>query len=294
MQCRCSQTDPRPGTRPGGKCVFPQFVQSDFGWSAAALLKMGSACRCENAWEQTVKNAKKTCQDQCQCIARMTAVYCTHDRCYFQAMSSTETEQSVKPFSVKSRNAVRKSKPQPKRYAARTPGVGRKTSDDFSSEFARKMSDATKYHRGCPHCKFDCFKKMQCCLAGIVEWRKAVKDLPPTAEKELLWIFRASRPLAKPPQPMKRKRADVDDSGQDGATTGTEESGPRTNNLARKKMKRAVSDSGTETSHSEADGSDCESGDLQLAGHAFPTGARTARLRPNQKQEEKRVSCLQK
>lgn len=226
---------------------------------------------------------------------RMTAVYCTHDRCYFQAMSSTETEQSVKPFSVKSRNAARKSKPQPKRYAARTPGVGRKTSDDFLNEFARKMSDATKYHRGCPHCNFDCFKKMQCCLAGIVEWRKAFKDLPPTAaEKELLWIFRASRPLAKPPQPMKRKRADVDDSSQHGATTGTEESGPRTNNLARKKMKPSVSDSGTETSHSEVDGSDCESGALQLAGHAFSTGAGTARHRPNQKQEEKRVSYLQK
>lgn len=127
-----------------------------------------------------------------------------------QAMSSKEIERSVKPFSLSHASAKRK----PKRRPPKKAGAKQRTPDDFVEDFARKLSDAKRCHRGSLRCSFDCFEKVQNCMDGIVQWRAAFKDLPTAvAEKELLWIFRTARPSAKAPTAVKRKLHDVDGSG---------------------------------------------------------------------------------
>ena len=136
-------------------------------------------------------------------------------------MSSTETEHSQECFSA---NAKWKPKPKAKRKAARNSRLGArcKKPDAFMKDFNQHMSDADKYNRGCLHCSFERLKKLQKCLGGLLEWRDEFHKLPgPVAEKELLWIFRTARPVAKAPGPVKRKQDDVQVEGD---TTETEES----------------------------------------------------------------------
>lgn len=203
-------------------------------------------------------------------------------------MSSTETEASDEPLRFGIGPVKLKPKAKSKRRSSKPISQSGKkvarSSDEFLKEFACKLSDASRCHRGCLHCGFQCFQKMQRCLDDLVRWRDEFKQLPvPAQEKELLWIFRNCRPLSQNPAAKRPVEASEGDS------TETECSGQSKPVLLKKRRK--LSRSSTDTSHPSVGSSESEPVELDPgpATKKMKQSGPAALKLPGRKHTEKRV-----